>query len=303
MQIFSIFNIRSTILLFGVLAGKAEAGAMQPSMAMSSGMGNCVRSSPDDPNSVFAAPALVWVGQRFDLGFGGGRGPSSSRQWQAAAYDGRTSSVGLGVHWSMDARDEIPSNDELPGWREEGETFDNHIESTVLSASVGAGGVHHLFGVGLGFRYYTTTSTLDGTDQSFNLAPSIAGVLGRYWTLSLTIENPLPLEYEGAPLAVGTGARWQPSSRFAVAVDTLSDLGSMPGEVRFSPMVGTEIRIQDVVPLRLGWTQNGITNEKFITGGIGAANEAMEFAYGVQLDLWTHDEVTHLHRLAMRLSL
>jgi hypothetical protein len=302
MQKYSNFKIQCTILLFGVLAGKAEAGAMQPSMAMSTGMGNCVRSNQDDPNSVFAAPGMVWVGERFDLGFGGGFGPSSSRQVQAAAYDGQTSSIGLGLHWSMTAKDEIPSNDELPGWREKGETFDNHIQSTVLSASVGGGGVHHLFGVGVGLRYYTSTSTLEGTEQSFNIAPSIAGVVGRYWTLSLTIENPLPLGYAGAPLAVGSGARWQPSSRFAVAVDTLTDLGSMPGEVRFSPMVGTEIRIQDEVPIRLGWTQNGITNEKFITGGIGAANDALELSYGVQLDLWTHDEVTHLHRLALRIS-
>jgi hypothetical protein len=297
------FTILCTISLFGVLGGNAEAGAMQPSMAMSTGMGNCVRSSPDDPNSVFAAPGMVWIGERFELGFGGGFGPNSSRELQAAAYDGQTSSVGLGLHWSMEATDEIPSNDELPGWREKGETFDNHIQSTVLSASVGGGGVHHLFGVGVGLRYYTSTSTLEGSDQSFNVAPSIAGVLGKYWTVSLTIENPLPLDYAGAPLAVGTGARWQPTNRFAVAVDTLTDLGSMPGEVRFSPMVGTEVRIQDVVPVRLGWTQNGLTSEQFLTGGIGASNEVMEFAYGVQLDLWTNDEVAHLHRLALRISM
>ena len=272
-------------------------------MAMSTGMGNCVRSSPDDPNSVFAAPGMVWIGERFDLGFSGSLGSNSYRQLQASAYDGQTSSVGLGLHWSMETLDEIPSIDELPGWREKGETFDNHTQSTVLSASVGGGGVHHLFGVGMGLRYFTSTSTLEGTEQSFNIAPSIAGVVGRYWTLSLTIENPLPLGYAGSPLAVGTGARWQPSSQFAVAVDSLTDLGSMPGEVRFSPMVGTEIRIQDVVPVRFGWTKNGLTNEQFVTGGIGAANESMEFAYGVQLDFWTADEVAHLHRIGMRISM
>jgi hypothetical protein len=271
-------------------------------MAMAAGMGNCVRSSPDDPNSVFAAPAMVWIGERFDIGVSGGLGSNSGRHMQAGAYDGQTSSLGLGVHWSMESSDVIPGNEELPGWRKKGETFDNHLQSTVLSASVGGGGVHHLFGAGVGLRYYTSTSTLEGAEQSFNIAPSIAGVVGKYWTLNLTIENPLPLGYSGAPLAVGTGARWQPSSRFAVAVDTLTDLGSMAGEVRFTPMVGTEIRIQDVVPVRLGWTQNGLTNQQFLSAGIGAANEVMEFAYGVQLDLWTDDELSHLHQFAVRIS-
>ena len=76
----------------------------------------------------------------------------------------------------------------------------------------------------------------------------------------------------------------------------------MPGEVRFTPMVGTEIRIQDAVPVRLGWTHNGLSNEKFVTAGIGAANEVMEFAYSVQMDMWTSEELNHQHRLAVRIS-
>ena len=299
-------NKNSVLLVWTVGAvalGPSNAWAVDAIQAVSAGMGNTVRANPSDTGSVYAAPGMVWLGERFDVGAGLGLGSDGTRVAQVSAYDGQTSNIGLGVHWSTTHLESIPSIEELPGWRRKGETFNNTVESSVLSATIGGGGVHHLFGVGLGVRYYQRTSSLHGADSSFNIAPSVAGVLGEQWTLSLTVENPLPLEYADAPFGIGTGTRWQPSDRFAVAIDTLTDLGSAQGEVRFTPMAGAEIRAHESVPMRIGWTQSGTTQQQWLTFGVGASNSAMGFDYAALLDVWSEGELMHSHRLALRISM
>jgi hypothetical protein len=287
----------------GAVGLPVSAAGMEAAMATSVGMGDTVRSNPDDPGSVYAAPGMVWLGERFDLGAGGGLGTDGVRTLQVGAYDGQTSNVGLGVSWLVRRLEQSPAEDDLPGWRRKGESFSDEVESSVIAATLGGGGVHHLFGFGVGLRYYYRSSTLFGSDQSFNVAPSIAGVLADHWTVSLTVENPLPLDYADAPMAVGTGTRWQPTSGFAVAVDTLTDLGSVPGEVRFTPMVGMEARVHEAVPLRVGWLQDGLSQTQFISAGIGASNESMGFNYGVRLSPWATDGVEYMHRMSLRISM
>ena len=289
--------------LAGTLALPAVAAGMEASMATSVGMGDTVRSNPDDPGSVYAAPGMVWLGERFDLGVGGGLGTDDVRVLQVGAYDGQTSNVGLGVSWLVRRLEQSPSEGDLPGWRRKGESFSDQVESSVIAATVGGGGVHHMFGVGVGLRYYYRSSTLFGADQSFNVAPSIAGILADHWTVSLTVENPLPLGYVDAPLGVGTGTRWQPTSRFAVAIDTLTDLGTVPGEVRFTPMVGMEARVHETVPVRVGWQQDGPSQTQFVSLGIGASNESMGFNYGVRLNPWSTDGAESMHRMSLRISM
>jgi len=279
-----------------------NAHALDASQAQSGGMGKTVRSSVHEAASVYAAPGLVWVGERFDMGAGGGLDTDGSRSFFVGAHDGQTSAIGLGVHWISRRAEAVPSPDELPGWRRKGETFNNEVESSVIAAAIGGGGVHHLFGFGVGLRYYSRTSTLRGASRSFNVAPSVAGVVADQVTLSLTVENPLPFEYIDAPLGVGTGARWQPTPRFAVALDTLTDLGSVPGEVRFSPMVGAEMWLHEMVPTRVGWTQDGITQRQQVTLGLGVASDAMDFSYACG-GLWSSDSGPTLHQLAIRLSM
>lgn len=279
-----------------------NAYGLDASQAQSGGMGKTVRSSVHEAASVYAAPGLVWIGERFDMGAGGGLATDGARSFFVGAHDGQTSAIGLGVHWISHRLEVVPSDDELPGWRRKGESFDNEVESSVLSATIGGGGVHHLFGFGLGLRYYSRTSTLRGASRSFNVAPSIAGVVADQFTLSLTVENPLPFEYLDAPLGIGTGARWQPSPRFAVALDTLTDLGTAPGEVRFSPMAGAEVWLNEMVPARIGWTQNGVTQRQQLTAGLGIASDAMDFSYACG-GLWSSDSGPTLHQLSLRLSM
>ncbi len=267
------------------------------------GAGNASRANLFDPGAVHTAPGIVWLGERFDLGVGGGVGSDGSSLVHASAFDGQTSNIGLGVHWARRRQEVTPLDAELPGWRRKGESFNNEVESSVVSATIGGGGVHHLFGFGVGLRYYFRTSTLRGAEGVFNIAPSIAGIVAETWTLSLTVENPIPVDYGDAPLAVGSGTRWQPSDRFALSVDTLTDLGTYPGEVRFTPMAGAEIYIQDMVPVRVGWTQDGVSQVQHVTAGVGAVNESMGFNYAVLLDPWSSDDVAHEHRVSLRISM
>jgi len=278
------------------------AFAIEASQAPSAAMGNTTRSNYLDPAAIYSAPALVWVGERFELGAGGATSNDGTRSAFVGAHDGQTSSLGLGVQWISDRKEVSPTMEELPGWKREGQTFDNNVESSVLSATIGAGGVNHMFGVGVGLRYYYRASTLGGADRAFNLAPSIAGVVADQWVLSLTVENPIPVDYVDAPLAVGTGTRWAPSRRFAVAVDTHTDLGTVEGEVRFTPMVGAEAWVHDMVPIRLGWTQDGIDQRKLLTAGLGVANDSFDVSYGC-VGLWSSDGGSTLHRMSVRMAM
>ena len=292
------------IFLFGVavlmMVRPTVAMATNPSMAVSQGMGDAVRSNPFDSGAAFAAPGMVWVDGRFDISGGAQFGSDGAMTVQIAAHDAQTSPVGLGLQWFRKKQDLTPEPDELPGWRRKGTTFKNEVRSSVLAATLGGGGVHHLFGVGLNVRYFNTSSTLLGSEHSFNLAPGIAGVSGDQLYLSLTVENAIPLGFEGAPLGIGTGARWQPTDRFGLSIDTLTDL---MGDVEISPMVGAEFRAADLVPLRVGWTRNGQTQQRLVTGGIGASNESFALNYGVQLDFDQEDGVGNWHGLSLRISM
>ena len=193
----------------------------------------------------------------------------------------------------------------MPGWRRENQSFDNEVRSSVIGATIGGGGVHHIFGAAMGLRFYTRSTSLEENMHSFNLAPSVAGLVQDQLYLSLTVENPIPLGFADSPLAVGTGTRWQPTDQFAMEFDTLTDFSSVEGEVRFTPMAGAEYRIQALVPVRAGWSHDGITSANSVTAGIGAANEAVSFNYGATLELGSEGEtLSHMsHGVHLRVSI
>ena len=294
-----------TFLFFSLLlmVFSAPVGATRPSMAVSQGMGDAVRSNPFDSGSVYAAPGMVWLDGRFDISGGAQFGSDGRTTVQVAAHDSQTSPIGLGVQWFRTSQDLTPSLDELPGWRKKGTSFTNEVQSSVLAATIGGGGIHHLFGAGLSIRYFNQASTLEGASHSFNVSPGVSGLLADQLYVSLAVENAIPLGFEAAPLGVGTGARWQPTDRFAIAFDTQTDLDSVEDGVAFTPMAGAEFRVADLVPIRMGWTLNGVTGQKLLTSGIGASNESFGFNYSVQLDLDNEAAIGHWHGLALRISM
>jgi hypothetical protein len=291
------------VLSFFCLIFSGQAAATSPSMAVSQGMGDAVRANPYDSSSVFAAPGMVWVDGRFDVSGGAQLGSDGGHTIQVAAHDSQTSPIGLGLQWFRDSQDVTPSNAELPGWRRKGTSFTNEVQSSVLAATIGGGGVHHLFGVGLNVRYFNRTSTIHGSEHSVNVSPGMSGVMADQLYLSFAVENAIPLGFDGAPLAVGTGTRWQPTDRFGLAFDTTTDLTSMDDGVGFTPMVGAEFRVADVVPIRAGWLSNGVTGQKLVTAGIGASNESFALNYSVQLDLDQEETIGHWHGVSLRISM
>lgn len=297
---------RSLTLSMAIGLGVAHnfpAHGAKPGMAVAQGMGDTVRANPWDPMTGYASPGMVWIDGRFEIGGSGQYGNSGGSSWQVGAYDAQTSKVGFGLFWARDSRGVVPKNSELPGWREVDEEFDNHITSSVLAATIGGGGVHHLFGAGLGIRYFYRSTKLGGVEHAVTLSPSVATVLQEELYLTLTAENVIPTNQLDSPLAIGTGTRWQPSNRFALAFDSQTDFTSVAGEVRFTPMVGAEVRIANVVPVRAGWTRNGVNETQWVTGGIGIENETVGLSYSLQMDAWTGAEFVHRHGIMVRVSM
>ncbi len=286
-----------------VLFTSPLARAVDDSGAVSQGMGGTVRANPWDPMTAHAAPGMVWLDGRFEVG-GSGRFSSEDKSvWQVGAYDAQTTKVGFGLFWSRTTENIEPSEDELPGWWREKEEFDNFIRSSFLSATVGGGGIHRLFGFGLGVRYFYRSSTLGGAEHAVTLAPSVAAVLQDAVVVSLTAENVIPTGSPDAPLGLSTGTRWQVTRQLAVAADTFMDFTTEKGQVMVTTMTGAELRVADVVPVRVGWKSDKLKDRRWLTSGLGVENESVGLSYSLSLDMWSLDETVHQHGLMLRMSM
>lgn len=272
-------------------------------MAAAQGMGMTSRSSLEDGGAVYTAPATIWLNAGFDVSGGVRFGSSGGRLFQASALDAQTGPVGLGLQWYGHDEDLTPSKDDLPGWKKPGESFENPTQTSVFAASLATGGVHHLFSYSAGVRYYTREAPVTGEESELNAVVSIGAVLQDQLILTLTAENLIPQSgFDGAPLAVGTGTRWQPTESFAIAVDTLTDLESKDDGMVTSPMVGAEYRIRGVVPVRLGWTRDAVLEQSYATAGLGVASEQAGLEYGARLELDGGDSARHWHGVSLRAS-
>jgi hypothetical protein len=250
-----------------------------------------------------AAPGMVWLDGRFEIGGSGRFGSDDTSLWQVGAYDAQTTRVGFGIFWSRAAQSIEPKNEELPGWRREDQEFNNYIRSSVLSTTIGGGGIHRLFGFGLGVRYFYRSTKLGGSEHAITLAPSVATVVQDSVILSLTVENVIPTGNPDAPLGVSTGTRWIISRQLALAVDTVADFSSLENQVAITPMIGAEFRAGDVVPLRAGWQRDGVDGRRWVSSGIGVENETVGLSYALNMDMWTDDAVIHQHGIMLRISM
>ena len=189
----------------------------------------------------------------------------------------------------------------MPGWKQPGTTFENPSTTSVFAASLSGGGVHHLMGYAVGVRYYSRVAPLTGTESELNAVLSVGFVVRDQLVVTVTGENLIPQsEFDGAPLGIGTGCRWQPVDTFAVAVDTFTDFESSEDGSVTTPMAGMEYRIVDLVPLRAGWTRNGLTDQSYVTGGFGVSNEQAGLHYGAKVELGDDGNRSHWHGLSLR---
>lgn len=291
-----------TSLAIGLAAFFSTAAtASDADMGAAQGMGHTSRSSLEDGGAAYTAPATLWLNAGFDVAGGAQISSSGGRLYQFSALDSQTGPVGLGVTWFRHDRDLTPSKDELPGWKKPGQSLDNPTQTQVFAASLGTGGVHHLFSYAVGFRYYMRSAPVTGDETELNAVASLGVVAQDQFVLTLTAVNLVPQTgFDGAPLSVGTGTRWQPTDSFALAVDTLTDLESREDGAVVSPMVGAEYRVQGVVPVRLGWTRDNVSETSFATAGVGVSNEQAGLDYGARLELGATGDPKHWHGLSLR---
>ena len=274
-------------------------------MAVAQGMGHATRANLRDGGAAFTAPSTIWLSGAFDISGGARVGTGKSRLYQVSAHDAQTGPIALGIQWLRHDEDTTPAQADLPGWKRPGESFENPTNTTVFGASLGGGGVHHLFSLAVGARYYTRTAPVTGNESEVNGVISMGGVVQDQLTLTLTAENLIPQDgFDGAPLGLGTGACWQPTDSFALAFDTLTDFESKEEGTAFSPMVGVEYRIGEIVPLRMGWTRDGVSGQGYATAGLGVSNDTAGLNYGARLEVGegTSKQPGHWHGLSLRAS-
>jgi hypothetical protein len=272
-------------------------------MAIAQGMGDTTRSSLDDGGGAYTAPATIWLNEGFDASAGARIGSGSSRLYQASALDSQTGPIGMGIQWFRHDQTSSPSSGDLPGWKKPGESFSNPTSTSVLSASLSTGGVHHLISYAAGLRYYMRTAPVTGESTEINGVLSVGFRVQEQLIVTLTGENIIPQSgFDGVPLGVGTGVRWQPVESFGLAVDTFTDLESDDSGAVVSPMVGAEYRIQGTVPIRVGWRRDGLSGSSFATAGLGVSNEQAGLHYGASLQLGEQDDLRHWHGLSLQAS-
>lgn len=275
-------------------------------MAVAQGMGNATRANFSDGGAAYTAPATMWLSGGFDVQLGGRLGTGRDRLYQISGQDAKTGPVALGLTWFRHDTDARANTNELPGWRKPDETFDNPMRASVFGAAIGGGGVHHLFGAALGFRYHTRRAPVTGDKHELNLSASIGGIVLDQFILTLTGENLIYQdEIDGAPFGIGTGSRWQATEFFGIEVDTFTDFQSVAKSVAFTPMIGAEYIVAQVVPVRTGFYRDGVEEENFVTAGIGVANDIVGLNYGLRIKVSErapNEAFGHWHGLALRAS-
>jgi hypothetical protein len=275
-------------------------------MAVAQGMGYATRANFRDGGGAYDAPSTMWLAGGFDVHVGGRLGVEQDRLFQISAQDAKTGPISVGLQWFRHDTDVRAHPEELPGWKKPNETFDNPMRASTFGASIGGGGVHHLFSGAMGVRYHTRRAPVSGDKSELNVVASVGVIVVDQLILTLTGDNLIPQdEIEGAPLGIGTGTRWQPIEAFGIEFDTFTDFESRSDKVVITPNFGLEYIIAEVVPVRTGFYRDGVEEQSYVTAGFGVANEIVGLNYGGRLSVSQRapgEKLGHWHGLELRAS-
>ena len=272
------------VLLFG-LAFSPFAVAADPIASGDYASGSTGRANPRSLSAIITSPGVIGLERQYTLGGSARFGPQKGRSFQAGASDSVTGPVALGVMWAGEWSSPPVPDEELPGWRVAGQAGENPTEETTIGGAIGGALAQRRVGVGLGVSYHRYKSFYRDPSGLVDLSAGVSGKLGDQVVLAASVRDFLPsADFTKAPLVLEGGIRWGPSPWLGIEADVWSDMQTLD-EPALSIGVGGVAWAARTVPIRLGYTRDGIDDLDILTAGIGAGSESgsLEYAVGVPI--------------------
>jgi hypothetical protein len=258
-----------------------------PADAVSLGLAGAGRASPANLDNIWYGSSVLALDSRYDIHGSGLITPDSWRGFAVAALDSRTSNLAVGLSYTMMQHPDMPMRStELPGWQLEGQSLDNEASAHHVGAGLGfsADGERRL-ALGLHGGYFWRKAARAGEGRGFQLGGSVSGRPVETLYLSLGTTWPLMVEgargYEDQP-RFDLGGHWDIVEGVSLLADATLPMDELVG-VDFA--VGAQYVIQELVPLRLGWSRNAGDVRHSLGAGTGISSEYLDLQYGIWIDL------------------
>ena len=259
------------------------AGAVEPEMARERAQGHTSRGDLGSLSAILRAPATLPMRTRYDAGADFSIGPDKLRRFHVAAMDSQTGPLAAGVVFGREVSRPTVRSEDLPGWKEPGEAFNDLREARMrLGGGFGFAALQRRLGFGGTVEWNHRTNGFDETAARLSGGASMAAYLGKSLVLSVNGERLIPTNLWFAPTQISGGFRWEPSPLAALSADVVTDLTShATAEVGFG--VGAAFRASDIVPIRFGFARDAATLEQRFTAGTGVGSDQAELAYAFEL--------------------
>lgn len=274
-------------LLIGLVAGALApiAQAADPIASGDFASGSTGRANPRSLSAIITSPGVIALERQYTIGGSARFGPQKNRSFQGGASDSVTGPVALGLMWAGEWSSPPVPDDELPGWRVPDDDAENPTEQTTIGGSLGGAFAQRKVGVGIGVSYHRYQSFYREGAGVVDLSAGLSGKLGDQVIVAASVRDFLPsTDFTKAPLLIEGGIRWGPSPWFALEADVWTDMQTLDTPA-VSVGVGGVAWAAKTVPLRLGYTHDGVEDEDVLTAGVGAGSDkgSLEYAFGVPL--------------------
>lgn len=275
-------------LLIGPVWLAALAPAAHAADPIASGdfaSGSTGRANPRSLSAIITSPGVIALDRQYTIGGSARFGPQKTRSFQAGASDSVTGPVALGLMWAGEWSSPPIPDDELPGWRIPDADTENPTEQSTIGGALGGAFAQRKVGVGIGVSYHRYKSFYRDASGVVDLSAGVSGKLGDQVVVAAAVRDLLPsTDFTGAPLTIEGGLRWGPSPWFAIEADLWADMVSLDAPA-LGVGVGGVAWAAKTVPIRLGYTRDGVEDLDVLTAGVGAGSDkgSLEYAFGLPL--------------------
>lgn len=317
----AIFGCFSAFLLMILMPSHAAAQYLEDAQsAQALAMGGATRIIATDTSSMELNPALL-ASQRYAMAQADYRAfyADGSNSGTFATLDGVTAPITAGVLWRWTEATALPGNPR-PGWEVVGEDSDTLLHYRAQDYRMALGlplGSAFAFGTSFGWRRFR-----EGDSAYFDAYPGrqrfiLNGALqfrpAQFFALALVGNNLVPTHRPELPTTATVAAGAQAGKYLMGEVDLevdfthLSDLESEPFDAsRISTRLrlGGGILAREYFPLRLGYSQDFGTGDRYLSGGIGLASGRLSVSYGLRYALQGDDPTQgrFMHLLSFELK-
>lgn len=293
----AVFGSGTTMAKSTAAAGATADEDLEDIGARATGSGMTGVANPNDIGAIRLSLATASLTERYELYTGAELGPNGHFSLRSGAMDSRTSTVALALGYRRLTDAESLGGSERPGWKTEGQSFENPTEHQGLF-----GGIAYPFLPGKGAlafdaRYDWYDSDLVGKDGAFNFGVSAAFKVASVLTLAAAMGNLLETDFRDTQRELRVGARWDAGTYFSVEGNALAPVSDSWSWQNVDWRLGSNVGFAKFLSLHAGYANNH--TRSWVTGGLGLISEKADLDYGMRVRI--DQPRNNVHTLDLRL--